>query len=281
MRPINSFTSVVGIILALFLAVDDVTSLNGYSVTLIALFAFFATGHAMVHNDIIDFEIDKINSPHRILPSEQVTLRQARIWSVVLFIVTIVLSLGIDYILGLSVPFTLFWLLFNTSIFYAYNLYLKKNGLLGNVIVAFEIWSLFIYADIIINNELTLRTQSIGLYGFFLNWGREIFKDIIDLEGDKIGGKTTIAVRYGIKTCGIVGSLILGVAVLWTLPLIFIYANTPLLQLYLILFDLFLLWKSFQLIRNLDKDNIYQFKSLLLKLMLFTLFIIMIDHLLS
>ena len=42
---------------------------------------------AMVHNDIIDLEIDTINAPERPLPSGRVSMREAKIFLVVLFVI--------------------------------------------------------------------------------------------------------------------------------------------------------------------------------------------------
>ncbi len=43
-------------------------------------------------NDVIDIESDKVNSPHRPIPSGKVTKNEAAIFSVVLFLSGLVLS---------------------------------------------------------------------------------------------------------------------------------------------------------------------------------------------
>ena len=83
-RPVNGITMGMGLLMAYIIAgsLDNEFPFLGYIYLIIA--GFFVTSHAMVLNDIIDLEIDKINAPHRPLPSGAMSVKNAKIYSLVL-----------------------------------------------------------------------------------------------------------------------------------------------------------------------------------------------------
>ncbi|MHA2033638.1 MAG: UbiA family prenyltransferase, partial [Candidatus Kariarchaeaceae archaeon] len=199
-RPINSITAGVAVIAALFLALDaEDEPFDALSYLLIASAAFLTTAHAMVHNDIVDFEIDTINAPHRPLPAKMLSIKEAKIWAILLLILACSIGFIVDIRLNFNFPISFFWALSNALILDCYNLFLKQMGIWGNLIVGYVVWALFIYADLVVNQKLTMYIEAIGMYAFFWNWGREVLKDILDIQGDKAGGVKTIAVRFGAR----------------------------------------------------------------------------------
>ncbi|KKK47750.1 hypothetical protein LCGC14_3152020, partial [marine sediment metagenome] len=99
----------------------------------------------MVHNDIIDLDIDKINAPHRALPSGKVSLKQAKIYAIVLFIIGTIAGLGVgslEAIIIMSITLILSLL---------YNSKLKQLGFLGNITVGVTATSAFLYGDAIVS----------------------------------------------------------------------------------------------------------------------------------
>lgn len=278
MRPANCTTAAVAVFAALLIALESDDSLfDPITYLFISLTAFFTTAHSMVHNDIVDIDIDLINSPHRPIPSNIIKMNEAKIWSIILLIIACSMGLLADYRLDLSLPFSLFWAFSNALILDSYNLYFKKSGIWGNLIVGYTVWALFIYGDIIVNQSLTLRVESLGIFAFFWNWGREVIKDIIDIEGDKTAGMKTIAVRFGARGAAIIGSLLFGIAIIGTLPLILFPKDSLFVPYALIIINSIIVYRSIKLIMDPNKEYVYKTKLLYMRLMLLALIGLSID----
>lgn len=280
MRPPNSITAAIAVIAALFLALgDDGKPYDGLTYVLIGLAAFFVTSHAMVHNDIVDYDVDCISAPFRPLPSKILTMNEAKVWAGLLFVAALATGLTIDLRLNLSFPISLLWAILNALILDAYNLRFKKSGIFGNMVVAYVVWALFIYADILVSDKLTLRVEAIGLYAFFMNWGREVIKGIRDIEGDRAEGVKTIAVRFGAKGAAYVGGGLLGIGVLWTLPLIINPIGNFVISVILIIFDIVILYRCANLIKNPTAEYAQSTKRLFLYVMLIAVIALLLNQL--
>ncbi len=280
MRPPNSVTAGIAVIAAMYLALGESgTPYDPLTYFLIGITAFFVTSHAMVHNDIVDYELDCISAPFRPLPLKILTMNEAKIWASFLFFAAITTGILIDIRLDLNFPISLFWAIFNSLLLDAYNLWFKKSGLFGNMVVAYVVLALFIYADILVSNKLTLRVEAIGLYAFFMNWGREVIKGIRDIEGDQAEGINTIAVRFGAKGAAYVGGGLLGIGVLWTLPLIINPIGNFVISLILISFNLIILYRCINLIKTPTAEYAQSTKRIFLYVMLFAVISLLINQL--
>ena len=84
LRPPNAFMVTAIAISGIWFA-DPSSAWWKYVLTTVVAITYI--GIAMIHNDIIDLEIDKINAPQRPLPSNKISIRQATIYAIILFIV--------------------------------------------------------------------------------------------------------------------------------------------------------------------------------------------------
>jgi len=281
MRPLNSITAAIAVVVAMHLAFGiNEPDVNPITFFFVAGAAFCVTAHSMVHNDIVDYEIDKINAPHRALPSGTISMKTAKIWAVVLAVLAILFGLLIDLQIGVF-PFSIFWAILNMTILDIYNLKLKQSGLFGNLIIGYVVSALFLYADIVVNHALTIRTESIGLYAFFVIWGREVLKDVMDIEGDRQHGMRTIPVRLGAKTGAIVGSAIIGVGILSSLPLIIYPLDNLVVPIVLSIIDVIIIYLCIRVINTPEKEVIYKSKLWMLRLLLIALVILAISQFLT
>lgn len=151
---------------------------------------FSLNSASMILNDYVDRDIDAINNPDRPLVTGAVSVREALL---MFFSFTL---LGI-----------LSALMINTSCFIIaliamiiatlYNLWGKRAGFWGNLMVAFTTAVPFLFGGFIkyTGNFMTILT--ISLLAFLSNVGREIIKGIADVRGDAIKGIKTVAVVYG------------------------------------------------------------------------------------
>ena len=193
-RPANAFMVSAMVIAGIWFS-DPVFTWWKYLLAAIVPIAYI--GIAMVHNDIIDYDIDVINAPHRPLPSGRVTERQAKLYCWILFAIGTIAGiwLGIEPVIIMALTLVLS-LLYNSS--------LKKTGFIGNLAVGVTATSAFLYGDAIAAgwyNFWPISHWSPAIYLFLiaalLNTAREVTKGIMDVTGDAEYGVKTIAVLYG------------------------------------------------------------------------------------
>jgi geranylgeranylglycerol-phosphate geranylgeranyltransferase len=167
---------------------------------------FLVAAGGNVVNDIFDIEIDKINRPHRALPSGRMTVKQA--W----YYVGLLSILGIffAYIPGRWIS-ALIVIVFEI-IGYVYAAKVKTLGLAGNFMVAFSFAFGVLYGSMILA-EVTALTIFYAIpvpawlfffTAFLILQARETIKGAEDVEGDKLRDVRTIARIYGYRAAAIV-----------------------------------------------------------------------------
>ena len=187
-RPLNTVLAGIGVYIGLLITLGLQQIKNEILIISVgAIIMICVSAGGFIVNDIFDLEIDKINMPHRILPSGQLSLKSAYFYATILFLVAFLLSI-------LS-------FLFPTNL---------KLGLIPPLITIFGIVSLILYAGIfkrysIIGNILISILSAVpfligGLLGYdfnraifpvlvtlFLVYSRELIKDVEDIRGDVEG----------------------------------------------------------------------------------------------
>ncbi|NQT24471.1 geranylgeranylglycerol-phosphate geranylgeranyltransferase [candidate division KSB1 bacterium] len=152
--------------------------------------ATLIAGGANAINDVFDLAIDRINKPNRPLPSGMVTVSQARIFAILLFIA------GMGVSLTLQVPgFTI--ALISSITLYAYSWKLKRTVLWGNFAVAFFSGLAFVYGGLAVHRFR--EAFVVGIFSMFYHFAREIIKDTEDVAGDVKDGVVTFPIRFGEK----------------------------------------------------------------------------------
>jgi len=189
-RPSVSLMSAVGALVGALIAGA------GFSVSLpCAIVAvFLISGGGVVLNDYYDIEIDKINAPHRVLPSGSMSKKAAICYSIALFVLGLVFSyLANLYCLTLAA--------LNVFLEFLYARNLKRTPLIGNAVDSWFVASTFLFGAMLTMNFGTV--WMVSLLAFIANMGREIFGDIEDVAGDeKLGLKTLpiISMRSAVIT---------------------------------------------------------------------------------
>jgi|TARA_B110000495_G_scaffold43530_1_gene35718 geranylgeranylglycerol-phosphate geranylgeranyltransferase len=148
-------------------------------------------GAANALNDVVDYEIDKINRPMRPLPSGFVKKRTALFISILLF------SMGILACLELSEAAKVIGIVIAMPFMVLYSKYLKGMPLIGNMIVAFVLGLSFLFCGAAFNNMSPMWIPMILAFGLTLV--RELVKDIADMEGDQSAGLKTFPITAGIE----------------------------------------------------------------------------------
>ncbi len=185
MRPLNVVIGIIGVLLGAYLtgnlAVDTI-----FWYTIITVVSF--TGAANAINDYYDYEIDKINRPERPIPSGTISRNSARIFSYILFLTGLISSALIRF-----EPFLL--AVFSVILLIGYSRWWKRQPIIGNFVVSVMIAVAFFYGASAFGNLWAASPPA--FIGFVYTWGREIIKDLEDVEGDAIQHAKTLPLTGG------------------------------------------------------------------------------------
>jgi geranylgeranylglycerol-phosphate geranylgeranyltransferase len=160
------------------------------NVLLAALSAALITIGANVINDYFDIEIDLINKPERPLAAGTVSKSNAILYFIFVYILA--------WNLALFINFWMFVIAFTTSVLlFLYSYHLKLTVLWGNLTVSLATAMAFIYGGLAVGHFK--ETIFPAAFAFLFHFGREVLKDIQDMEGDGKSGAITFPLKYGIS----------------------------------------------------------------------------------
>jgi geranylgeranylglycerol-phosphate geranylgeranyltransferase len=207
------FSAGVCVVLGQLFALDEFASV------IITIFGFasvfFISASILVLNDYFDVETDKINAPHRPIPSNLVSPNEALFFSVLLLTSGLLLS----YFISLTVLFISVLL---SIIGFIYNRYLKKSGLPGNLLVSFSVGMTFIYGGASVGLPFSNTVMFFALIAGLIDLGEEIAADSMDEKGDRLINSKSIAIKFGKSTAlKISGAIFFVVILLSFMPFIF------------------------------------------------------------
>lgn len=171
-RPVNVIMAAVGVFVG---AVAFADSFDLLFIFTAALIWAIATAASNMINDSFDARIDIINHPDRPIPMGQTTSEKVLLSGNLLYLPCIYLAFVLSPMLFLLVIISIFFE-------YAYELYFKRRGLMGNILVGVLVGTSFV-AGGIVNDNLPVAL-TIGIMAAMANTGREIVKDIEDKAGD-------------------------------------------------------------------------------------------------
>ena len=260
-RPINSF--MIGLAVVVGIAIGSPDMLFSRLTIYGFITGFSISSYSMIINDIYDIEIDKVNQPERPLAKQIISINSALSLSLILLLIGLTSSLIISYynIIITAIFSFLSWF---------YNIWGKKQGIIGNSIVASTMSIPFIFGGIMTGN-VSLLVWSISLIAFLSGMGREIIKTIADIKGDKIKGIKSVSIQFGPRNAMLVACGFIIISIL--ISFIPVYLN--LIQIYyiplLILTDLILIYSVFLLSKNYSKSESLKVKKYILYAMLFGL----------
>lgn len=200
-RPFNAVSGALAVILAGYVAGTG----RWLEVGLAAIVTFLITGAGNAWNDYLDVEIDRINQPHRVLPSGQISPQAAWIFSVVLTVLALIVSLFINW-----AAFVVAFLA--AAILYLYSWKLKSTVLMGNATVAGISALSVVFGGIAAGNVVPTLWLAVIIYVGIM--GREVLKTLADYEGDLRRRCRTIATAWGRRTARIVFYLLAAATVI-------------------------------------------------------------------
>ena len=178
---------------------------------LLVLAIVMVTAAGYVINDIIDYPIDIINKPQKVVVNRVLSNQFAQLiyFSLVLggFLISEVLAFSTQKI-------HLLWLYPLATVgLYSYSLYFKKRPFIGNLVVAFfcaGVAALIWVAELDHIHLLTIQQPLAAkqlkfiltlyiTFAFLSTWYREIIKDLEDVDGDAHNKLQTLPIIWGKK----------------------------------------------------------------------------------
>jgi len=156
---------------------------------------FTAGGNSL--NDYFDRETDKVAHPRRPIPSGRVRPSSALALSIALFASAQLLSFFVNIWSVLIVATSII-------VMVGYEKLLKAEGFAGNLAISWLTGALFLFGGAAVDSlELAWILAALA---FLATLGREIVKDVQDIEGDR-GSRRTLPMRIGSRRAGVVGSM--------------------------------------------------------------------------
>ncbi len=181
----NCIMAGIAILIGFFVA-------SGYDIglaTIAALSGMLVCAAGQAINDYFDAKIDAKTSKHRPIPSGRVTLHEAMLFSIGLFILGIALASQINVV-------AFFIALIMSILLAAYPLYMNNVKFIGNALVALGTAITFVYGAAAVSGNIPPLVIALASTAFFANIAREITKDIEDVNKDK-GAKNTLPIIIG------------------------------------------------------------------------------------
>jgi len=207
---------------------------------------FMGAGNSL--NDYFDVENDRVAHPNRPLVKGTINKRIALTVSAVLFAICIMLSVFLN-------PLSIAIIILAMIAMVEYELRFKNSGFLGNVMIAILVAGLFLFGGAIVDNiESVLILASLaGL----ATLGREIVKDIEDMEGDVL--RNSLPKRIGARKAGFVAiAPVMAAVFLSPIPYIWEHLDAPYLYIVLVADALFIVGAFLQLKNPRNGQRIFK-----------------------
>jgi geranylgeranylglycerol-phosphate geranylgeranyltransferase len=197
LRPGNCLMGAVGALLAAVICaglsgVED--ALVDVVLSMLVVVMFTGAGNAL--NDYFDRETDKVAHPERPLPQGLIPPKAALYLAGGFFGATLVLSILVN-LWSFAIVVT------SIVVMVGYEVLLKAEGLAGNMAISWLTGALFLFGGAAV--ESMEVAWILAMLAFLATLGREIVKDVQDMQGDR-GTRLTLPMRIGRGRAGMIAS---------------------------------------------------------------------------
>lgn len=261
-RVANSLMVGFAVLVGLAIVVGrGVASIPARTLALAFTTGFTISASSMTLNDIIDIDIDRVNAPDRPLVSGELSVREAYACYILLSVIGLLASMYIGW--GPFVVAVAGWLVGTL-----YDAWGKRSGFPGNLMVAFSTSLPFPYAMAVAG--VWRETVMVFWAMVFLSvLGREVAKDIADVEGDRVVGARTLPLLVGAGGAALIASSLYLIAVLLSpLPVIIGGVNQLSYGVFIAVVDLVLVYEAIRIARDHSRESALRHKRNVLVAML-------------
>lgn len=177
-------------------------TMYGYNLLFAFLTALLLEASTFSLNDYVDLEVDKKNRRmDRPLVRGDLKPKTALLLFFLLF------PAGISF--SLLVNMKCFYIAVLTgALAILYDLKLKKVKFVGNFYIAYTTAIPFIFGSVAVSEYVPSAVTVLSVIAFIASFGREVMKDIMDIEGDRAEGVKSIPMYLGKKKTFVVIALV-------------------------------------------------------------------------
>lgn len=202
-------------------------SLDNLHFSLLVLTTIAITISGYIINDIVDYELDMVNKPEKVIVNKFISIKSA----FKIYHLTNLTGFGMALYLAFYVQNIPLVLIYPAAVclLFLYSKYLKKKAFWGNLVVALfcaSVAGIVLFAERKGFMQLPFKEfQTVKIiftayfvFAFLSTIYREIIKDIEDLKGDQSKGCQTLPIKYGIpfaKSVAILFGLVLLLFIVW------------------------------------------------------------------
>ena len=237
LRPVNCLIAFAAVLVGGWLGIRDVTE----ALLMAALSAALIAGGGNVHNDLCGVAEDRMNKPHRPLPSGRLSPAFARVEMGILLIAGLLIACALPTS-ALAIA------LIAIASLILYNTHLKRVPLLGNLVVSALGGLAFLYGGAAV--DALLAPWLVAGFAFLFHLGRELLKDLEDSAGDRRLPGGTVPIAWGENSARILITSIFALLIVATpLPALMgvygpVYLGAIVVLDGLLIFVLIRLWQS-------------------------------------
>jgi len=272
---------------------EPVLSHFRFALLVIASVLLAASGYVI--NDYFDVKIDRINRPKKVIVGNVFRRRSALLIHVLLTFAGVFTGLFLSFIYKKEL-YALMFIIIPIILWY-YSTKLKKQILLGNLVISFltalvpyVVVSLEFAALILVHGETVTNTEAcstawfwttgFAFFAFINTLCREIIKDMEDEKGDKNEGCHTLPIEMGIKNTKIVVFIltIASLTALWAIYFVIPQMKNDTITLFYFLFLLTVpfLWLIWSIFRAKTAKNFHLSSQISKIIMLFGILFILV-----
>lgn len=191
----------------LFEPFNIAVTLNTFEFSLLVFSMVVLAAAGNIINDIHDVHTDVINKPHKQTIGKEISEPVAYNWFIGLNIVGVGIGFYLSNLVG-KPSFTALFII-PSAFLYLYATQIKRTILVGNLVVSIMVGMIIVmvgifdlYPAITPQNRDTQRVIfsiliDYGIFGFLVNFLREMVKDQEDIKGDYNAGMQTLPVVLG------------------------------------------------------------------------------------
>lgn len=202
-------------------------SLDNLHFFLLVLTTLAITVSGYIINDIVDYELDMVNKPEKVIVNKFISIKNA----FTIYHLNNLAGFGIALYLAFYVRNIPLVLIYPAAVglLFLYSKSLKKRAFWGNLVVAFfcaSVAGIVLFAERKGFMQLPFKEfhtvkiifTAYFVFAFLSTIYREIIKDIEDLKGDQSKGCQTLPIKYGIslaKSVAFIFGLVLLLFIIW------------------------------------------------------------------
>lgn len=257
------------------------TVLNDFQFVLLITATLSIAAAGNIINDIYDIETDFINKPHKLIVGKLLSEKSAFNFFIIFNVVGVIISFYLAEAINKSELFSIFVIV--SILLYLYASYLKQTFLIGNLIVSALVGLSILIVGVFdllpnstnhnINIELFYFKILLeyAFFAFFINFIREVVKDLEDIDGDRKSGMQTLPIIIGEKRT----SIVLFVLTITMAVIVYLYIYDKFFEeitiiVYFLIFIIGpLLYSSILILMAKSRNNLHHISNILKLIMLF------------